>query len=221
MDSIKSEYSRPLDNTKARSTLYRGVFKMGKKIKVLAITSAYPIEPIYLSIGDTLEQYQEFYPSLLSEDTIKKASSRFGTKKKNLVLIELPRNQRTGRKAKNTILVETTRGTIKLVQEHAVLMDGASTPVRIGSIQNFGPEVNRAFYVHDAGYALVRDVVTRKQWDRVFAGIMNIDGVRKIAIGIMFVALRMFGKRAMKMEPRDHWNYNRVKIYHDDVRIDG
>ena len=153
------------------------------------------------------------YPSLLSDENIKKATTRFGTKKKNLVLVP---NKRGGNRK---ISWRYDGDFYELTQETAVMMDGASTPINIGQIGGFTPNLMRAWYVHDALYAIFHKV-PRKTCDRIFICFAEADGTKRGARMLMMTALRMFGWKARKMKSRDHWNYGRMTLLINGRRID-
>ena len=174
------------------------VEKYGFKV----ISQSEAVAPIFLNIGDNLIKYREKYPELLSEENIERAAKRFGSKKENLVLIEALVN----------IRFKFDKKIYEIDQFEPILVDGASTPVTIGDIRPFGPNVNRAYFVHDILCALFHNV-PRKTADRIFTCFCEIDGTNRTARAIMYTCLRMFGGIPWRqIDPKDHWNYNRVAL---------
>lgn len=180
-----------------------------KKYGFEVISQSAPITPIYLMVGTNLEDYRKKYPQLLNVDNIKKASERFGSKKKNLVLIEGPLD----------ISWKFNKKVYHLHVETAVMCDGASTPIRVGDIDNFGPQVNRAFFIHDLLYGLFKEV-SRRDSDKIYTCFLEVDGCVQAARGIMYLALRMFGRRVWRDDPKKHWNYHRATLTIDDKRTE-
>lgn len=183
------------------------------------------ILPIYLYVENNLEKYQPRYPELLSDKHLKMAAERFGTKKENLALVELSYNDERGmrtdisqrwdfRESRKSDEVDE----YKLIQKDAILIDGASTPVTIGDIRGFGPNVRRAYWVHDIVYAIFHQI-DRKMADRWFTCFLEKDGTNLPARMVMHAALRMFGRNARKLDPKEHWNYGRVELYKNGERI--
>ena len=138
---------------------------------------------------------------------IDKACSRFGTKKENLILVR--------GKREITWFYDGTKYTIK--QHKALLLDGASTPITIGDIRGFGGNVRRAFYIHDLIYGIFHNVPRRKA-DGIFTCFLEADSSNRFSRMVMYLALRMFGNKARKMKPKDHWNYGRAVLYINDIK---
>ena len=162
-----------------------------------------PINFIFL-FPNNLSYCKEISPSLLTSGNIKTASSRFGTKKENLVLVRsayIPRS----------ISWMFNGDRYELTQHGDILLDGASTPVTIGDIRSFGANIRRAYYIHDILYGLYHSG-NRRDADKIFTCFLEADGTNRLARMVMYSSLRMFGKRARKLRPSEHWNYSRVTL---------
>jgi hypothetical protein len=173
---------------------------MIKKHYFIAEQSSTPISPIFLE-PNNLENMKRHLPVLLSDENLAMARNRFGTKEENLVVI-LP-SLRVSWWFDGKYYV--------LTQDEAVLMDGASSPINIGDIGPFVPNLLRAWYVHDALYALFHQV-DRRTCDRIFTCFAEADGTNLVSRMIMYTCLRAFGKHARTIKPEDHWNFGRMKL---------
>lgn len=171
----------------------------------VSYTVSSPITPIIIFSGN--EEYcRENFPDLMTESVLDKADARFGTARENLCVIPLINNK------PRVMNIHFDGITYELRQTKAILLDGASTPINIGDIDNYGTHCINAFYAHDLLYGLFIKSVGRKTADKIYTAILELDGADKAARAIQFTALRMFGNRATKMSPEDHWNYGRVSL---------
>lgn len=182
--------------------------KCGFKFKSLS-------EPINIThiYSSNLFALKSKYPKLLTDEALTKARKRYGTKSENLVVVPQWRGN------KERVLEFEHRGNhYALVQNYTVLMDGASSPIRIGDIGNFNPCLIRAFYAHDAFYGLFHNL-PKKDADEIFACFAELDGANRVSRMIMYTSLRLFGKKARKLNPKEHWNYGFMKLYRNGKEI--
>jgi hypothetical protein len=171
----------------------------------------YPIKSLYL-FPNNIESCREKHPKLLSKENIQQADDIPFSDRKHFILVESDKTHCECEDDKDFIITWTfdcRRYT--LTQTDAIMLDGASTPVRLGPISKFGSEVNRAAYVHDLLYSLFHNV-KRRTADQIFLCFLEADGTPPISRSTMYAALRLAGKAAWKMDPKDHWNRDRATL---------
>lgn len=189
---------------------------MIKRMGFKVVDEPAPITYVTL-FPNNLEKMREKYPKLLSDKNIKNATERFGSKKENLVVVELPVN-REQRRVFRKLSFKILGKLFEIKQVSAALMDGASTPVNIGDIGSFTPNLLRAWFIHDILYAIFHDI-KRKLADRIFTCFAEKDGTNRLARIIMMLSLRLFGGKARDVKPCEHWNYGRFELKVNGIRI--
>ena len=148
------------------------------------------------------ERLHAMYPSLVNKKNVDRAAGRAFSKKDNLVVI-----------ASENLFIFTFEGyKYEIHQERPVMLDGASSPIRIGDIGNFGSHLARAYYVHDLLYGIFSDKVKRKTADKIYNAFLKKDGCRPFSRRIQYRSLRLFGGKAFNKRPERHWNYGRAKL---------